>query len=150
MEKNIIIRNATKDDLNDIIGLVEELAIFEKAPNAVTASLETYQEVFASGLISCHVACDNDKVIGMTIFYDTFSTWKGRMMYLEDFYVKPEYRSGGIGSRLFDAVVQEAKNRKCILLKWQVLDWNTEAIKFYKAKNAEIETNWYNGKLWLN
>jgi len=150
MEKNIIIRNATKEDLKDILDLVVELAIFEKEPNAVTATLETYQEVFESHLISCHVACDKDKVIGMTIFCDAFSTWKGRMMYLENFYVKPEYRSGGIGSRLFEAVIQEAKNRNCVLLKWQVLDWNTEAIKFYKTKNAEIETIWYNGKLWLN
>jgi ribosomal protein S18 acetylase RimI-like enzyme len=147
---DVNIRRAKREDLPAILGLVRGLAAFEKKADAVTATLEIYQEVFDSGLITCDVACVDDIVVGMTLYYDTFSTWKGKMMYLEDFYVKPEYRSQRIGSKLFDELIAESKRRACILIKWQVLDWNVEAIRFYKSKNAEIETEWYNGKLWLN
>ena len=93
------------------------------------------------------VAEVDNSIVGMTLYYDTFSTWKGKMLYLEDFVVKESYRSQGIGDLLFDATLVEAKKRKCLLMKWQVLDWNTEAVKFYKRKQAEIETEWWNGKI---
>lgn len=147
---NLIIRRATREDLPAILELVRELAVFEKEPEAVTADLKIYQEVFDEKLITCDVAVVDNEIVGMTIFCDAFSTWKGRMMYLEDFYVKPGYRNLKIGSKLFDALIEECKRRACVLLKWQVLDWNEDAIRFYKSKNAEIETTWYNGKLWMD
>lgn len=150
MEHEIIIRNGQKEDLPSVLELVIELAIFEKEPDAVSAKLSDYEAAFDRKLIDFHVATINNNIVGMALYYDTFSTWKGNMLYLEDFYVKPQYRSHGIGAKLFNAVVQQAKDRNCILLKWQVLDWNTRAIDFYKAQNAEIEKNWYNGKLWLH
>lgn len=150
MNSHILIRKGQKNDLPAVISLVTELAVFEKEPDAVTAQLQDYEKAFDNKLIDFHVALDQDQIIGMALYYDTFSTWKGHMLYLEDFYVQPAYRSLGLGGQLFDAVVEEARARGSVLLKWQVLDWNTRAIKFYKSKNAEIETIWYNGKLWLN
>jgi GNAT superfamily N-acetyltransferase len=144
---DIQIRFAKKTDLQAIRELVMELAVFEKAPEAVTATDVDYEKAFASGLITMFVAEVDHSIVGMTLFYDTFSTWKGKMLYLEDFVVKEDYRSKGIGDRLFDATLQEAKDRKCKMMKWQVLDWNKGAVKFYKRKQAEIETEWWNGKI---
>ena len=144
---NIQIRFAEKTDIQAIRELVMELAVFEKAPDAVTANKEDYESAFTSELISMLVAEVDNEIVGMTLFYDTFSTWKGKMLYMEDFVVKESYRSQGIGDLLFDATLQEAKERKCKMMKWQVLDWNTGAVKFYKRKQAEIETEWWNGKI---
>jgi GNAT superfamily N-acetyltransferase len=77
----------------------------------------------------------------------TYSTWKGRMLYLEDFVVKERSRRQGIGQLLFDAFLAEAKARGCRLAKWQVLDWNTPAVNFYEKQSAIIEQEWWNGKI---
>lgn len=146
-EDSIQIRFAKKGDIQAIRDLVMELAIFEKSPESVTATAEDYDSAFDSGLISMLVAEKDSQIVGMTLYYDTFSTWRGKMLYLEDFVVKEAYRGHGIGDMLFDATVAEAKNRKCTMMKWQVLDWNTGAVKFYKRKQAEIETEWWNGKI---
>ena len=108
---------------------------------------QDYERAFDDGLISMLVAENENAIVGMTLFYDTFSTWKGKMLYLEDFVVKAKFRSLGIGSLLFDATLTEAKKRGCALMKWQVLDWNTEATKFYIRKKAEIEKEWWNGRI---
>jgi len=147
MSDEIKIRFAEEADLQAIRELVVELAIFEKEPQAVTASLEDYKVAFKTGLISMIVAQQNDEILGMTLYYDTFSTWKGKMLYLEDFVVSQKHRSQGIGDLLFDATLQEAKDRGCKLMKWQVLDWNTGAQKFYERKSATIEKEWWNGKI---
>ena len=149
MKNDIQIRFAQKTDIQAIRELVIELAIFEKAPEAVTATIFDYESAFDSKLIGILVAEIDHAIVGMTLYYDTFSTWKGKMLYLEDFVVKANYRSQGIGDLLFDATFQEAKDRKCKLMKWQVLDWNKGAVKFYKRKKAEIETEWWNGKIFF-
>lgn len=143
----ITIRKATLSDIPAIYGLVVELAVFEKEPEAVTAHLADYESAYEEGLIRVHVAEDDGAVVGMTVTYMTFSTWKGKMLYLEDFYVKATHRSQGVGQRLFDAYITEAKNLGCSMVKWQVLDWNTEAIRFYERNEATIEKQWYNGKM---
>ena len=79
----------------------------------------------------------------------TYSTWKGRMFYLEDFVVLEAYRRLGLGQMLFDAFLQEAKDQQCRLVKWQVLDWNEPALRFYRKNNAVIEKEWWNGKIFL-
>jgi GNAT superfamily N-acetyltransferase len=89
----------------------------------------------------------NDEILGMALYYMTFSTWRGSMLYLEDFYVSENYRSAGIGQLLFDAYINEAKERGCKMVKWEVLDWNTEAIKFYERNGAVIEKQWWKGKI---
>ena len=144
---SITIRAATKDDLDAIYGLVVELAIYEKEPDAVTATIEDYHRDFADGVFQCHVAEDDGEVIGMTLYYLTYSTWRGKMLYLEDFVVSESRRREGIGELLFENVVKVAKDSNCRLLKWQVLDWNTPALNFYKKYQATIEKEWWNGKI---
>jgi len=147
MGDSIQIRFAKREDLQAIRQLVIELAIFEEAPNAVKATNLDYEMAFDSKLISMLVAEDQGVIKGMTLFYDTFSTWRGKMLYLEDFVVSQKYRNQGIGSQLFKATISEAKARHCKMIKWQVIDWNEGAIKFYKEKGATIEKEWWNGKI---
>ena len=141
------IRFAESADLEAIRGLVIELAIFEKEPDAVLATNDDYLKAFESGLIKVLVAEIADQIVGMALFYDTFSTWKGKMLYLEDFVVKEKHRSAGIGKALFDATLAYAQASGCKLMKWQVLDWNEKAIKFYEREGAMIEREWWNGKI---
>lgn len=147
MDEKISIRFAKIEDLEAIHALVVQLAIYEKEPDAVTANIRDYEAAFKSDLIGIIVAEHDTQIIGMTLFYDTFSTWKGKMLYLEDFVVNESWRSKGIGERLFTATIEEAKKRNCNMMKWQVLDWNIGAIKFYQRYKAEIEKNWWNGKI---
>jgi GNAT superfamily N-acetyltransferase len=146
---NIEIRKASMDDVPSLYNLVYELAVFEKEPDALTTNLESYQEAFGEKLIDAIVAVDGDVIVGMVLFYMTFSTWKGKSLYLEDFYVKEAYRKFGIGQSLFDAYLEEAKARGAQMTKWQVLDWNEVGINFYKKNNAVIESNWWNGKIYF-
>ncbi len=146
---DITLRKATKEDIPAIHELVRELAIYEKAEHECTASLDDYYQDFAADIFDSHVAEADGQVVGMALYYMTYSTWKGRMFYLEDFVVKKAYRRYGIGQQLFDAFVAEAKRRKCRMAKWQVLDWNEPAVNFYKKNQAIIEDNWWNGKLFF-
>lgn len=144
----ITIRKATSKDLDDLLQLVRELAHFEKAPDEVWATLEDYERGFTNNDFESIVATDTDgTVLGTVIFYLTWSTWKGRMLYLEDFIVKREARHQGIGAILFDAFLKRAKELECRLVKWQVLDWNEPAIRFYEKMGATIEKEWWNGKI---
>lgn len=143
------IRKATAADIPAMHGLVRELAIYERAENEFVATLENYQTDFAAGIFDAHVAEVDGTIVGMALYYMTYSTWKGRMFYLEDFIVLEAYRRYGIGQLLFDAFIEEAKRRHCRMAKWQVLDWNEPAINFYKKNNAIIESNWWNGKIFF-
>lgn len=147
---NPIIRKANHDDLPSVLDLVVELAVYEKEPEAVTASLKDYQKAFENGLIQIMVAEDGGKVVGMALYYLTFSTWKGQMMYLEDFVVTQSYRRTGVGEKIFKAMLEDAENQGCILVKWQVLDWNKPAIEFYLKHKAIIEKEWWNGKIYFD
>ncbi len=146
---NSILRKATIKDIPAIYNLVEALAIYENEPEAVTATVEDYLNDFEAGIFQAHVATIDDTVIGMALYYMTYSTWKGRMLYLEDFVVFEEHRRKGIGQLLFDAVLQEGKDRGCRLVKWQVLDWNDPAVRFYEKNKATIEKEWWNCKRFL-
>ncbi|MEN0006296.1 MAG: GNAT family N-acetyltransferase [Bacteroidota bacterium] len=143
------IRLATFDDLPAIHQLVLELAIYEKAEHEFTATLEDYQKDFAANIFEAQVAEEEGKIVGMILYYMTYSTWKGRMLYLEDFVVNEAYRQRGVGQLLFDRLLEVALEKGCRLVKWQVLDWNEPAIKFYKKNKATIEKGWWNGKLYL-
>ena len=146
----ITFRKSTREDLPAIHGLVVELAVFEKEPDAVRASLAEYQDSYDKGIIDAILALDGEEIIGIAFYYPIFSSWNGRTLYLEDFIVKDSHRNQGIGQMLFDAFVEEAKQQGCRQAKWQVLDWNTEAIRFYERNKASIEKNWWNGRLELN
>lgn len=140
----LIIRQGQRDDLPDVLRLVHILAEFENAGDQVKADLAHYQEQFDDDLFEFVIAEIEHKIIGMALYYPTFSTWKGKMMYLEDFVVNPEYRSQGIGQLLFDRFIEESKKAKCRLVKWQVLNWNEGAIRFYERNNAKIQVDWHN------
>ena len=143
----ILIRKAQPEDFPAIYALVVELAVYEKEPDAVLASVKDFLDAFESGLLQSTVAEVNGKIVGMACYYLTFSTWRGKMMYLEDFVVSEEYRRMGIGQKLFDAVLAESKDQNCKLLKWQVLLWNEPALEFYLKNEAIIEKEWWNGKI---
>ena len=127
--------------------LVRELAVYEKAEHEFTATLEDYYADFEAGIFQTIVAEWEGEVIGMALYYMTYSTWKGRMLYLEDFVVRESHRRRGIGQLIFDAYLAEAKALGCRLTKWQVLDWNTPAVQFYEKQSAVIEKEWWNGKI---
>lgn len=145
----ILIRDALASDLPAIHGLVRELAIYEKAESAFTATLAAYEADFAQGVFQAKVAEVEGKVVGMVLFFMHYSTWKGKMLYLEDFVVEEAYRRKGIGRLLFNAFLEEAKSRGCALVKWQVLDWNRPALDFYEKFGAVIEKEWWTGKIFF-
>lgn len=143
----ITVRKTEKEDLLAVFELVKDLAIYENAEHEITIDLAYYQKSFDENIFESIVAEDHGTVIGTCIFYMTFSTWKGRMLYLEDFVVKEAYRQSGVGQLLFDEYIRMAKEKGCALAKWQVLDWNDPAVKFYKKNDATIEKEWWNGKI---
>lgn len=144
-----IIRPATPDDLPAIHGLVAELAAYVNCLDQFTATLADYQQDLTDGFYQALVAEVNGKVVGMALYYFTYSTWKGRMVYLEDFVLAPAFRRQGLGQKLWDALLEVGRGRRCKLLKWQIAGSNTEALKFYGAQEAIIEDDWLNGKLFL-
>lgn len=146
---NLIIRAATESDLPTIHSLMYELAVYEKEPEAVKASVAEYTEDFRNGLFESHVAELDGQIIGMTLFYMAYSSWKGKMLYLDDFVVTEASRRYGAGQLLFNAFLEEGRQRGCRLVKWQVLDWNEPALNFYRKNEAIIETGWWNGKIFL-
>lgn len=143
----INVRKAERSDLPSILRLVEGLAAYEKEPASVTATISDYERAFDESLISAHVAVDGQRIVGMAVYYMTFSTWRGHMLYLEDFYVEESHRSSGVGQMLFDAYIAEAKERKCNMVKWEVLDWNLKAVKFYEKNGATVEKCWWDCKI---
>ncbi|RMG85821.1 MAG: GNAT family N-acetyltransferase [Bacteroidetes bacterium] len=146
---DIQIRQANADDLPAIHQLVRELAIYEKAEDAFTATLEDYQNDFRDGIFESLVATVDGQVVGMMLYYMSYSTWKGRMLYLEDFVVNEAFRQMGIGQKLWEQFLEIARQKGCRLVKWQVLDWNLPAINFYVKNKAIIEREWWNGKIFL-
>jgi len=144
-----IIRKATEEDAESILALVMELAVYEKAKDQVTATVEDYRYSLKMNKIYCQVAEIDGEVIGIALYYETFSTWRGLMYYLEDFVVSEKYRGQGIGQLLMDVFIAEAKKAGAVLVKWQVLDWNDPAINFYEKMGATIEKEWWNVKMFL-
>ena len=146
-ESPLIIRQATVDDMEAVYDLVYELAVYEKEPEAVVSTVQDFKESFEEGLLQSTIAEMDGEVVGMACYYLTFSTWKGKMMYLEDFVIKESHRRKGIGQELFEAVIEESKRQHCRLIKWQVLHWNDSALKFYEKNQSIIEKEWWNGKI---
>ena len=143
------IRKAEIKDVPEIFALVQELAKFEKAENEVWTHLDYYQTEFKKGTFDALVAENEDGVVGMCLYYMSFSTWKGRMMFLEDFIVKEAYRKEGIGQLLYDRFLEICKDEECTMAKWQVLDWNEPAIHFYEKNNATIVKDWWDCKVYF-
>lgn len=129
------IRAAKPGDEQAIFSLIKELALYEKAPEQVSNSAEQLsQDLFKSFICEAIVAEENKEIAGFALFYTAYSTWKGKILYLEDFYVKEKHRNKGIGNMLFEKVVEIAKDKKVKRMDWQVLEWNALALGFYKKK----------------
>lgn len=143
---SITIRSAVKEDCVRLLELVNELAVYERAPQEVTVTLNEFIDAgFGAGKVwDAFVAEENGFIVGFAIFYTRYSTWKGRRLYLEDFIVTENYRGRGIGKLLFERVIREAKDKGFNGMNWQVLDWNEPAIKFYNKYTAEMEAGWLN------
>ena len=139
-----LIRPAVAQDVPAMLGLIKELAEFEKEPDAVKIDEATLHK-YGFGpepIYHCFVAELDQKVIGMALVYFKFSTWNGKSLYLEDLVVTGKMRGKGIGEALLNKVVVFGKENDVQRIGWVVLDWNHGAIKFYKQKGAVIQTNW--------
>ena len=148
----IKIRKAVREDCARMMELIQELATYEKAPDEVTVSLSHFEESgFGQNPVWwAFVAEVSGVVVGMALYYVRYSTWKGQRMYLEDILVTEEMRGKKIGGMLFDALIQEAKEKKFMGMNWQVLDWNEPAINFYKKYNASFDPEWLNCSISFN
>ena len=140
----IKIREAQKEDMSDVISLINELAEFEKEPNEVeidSTILENdgFEE---NSYFKCFVAENKESIIGAAIIYNRYSTWKGRTIHLEDLIVTEKMRANGVGTLLLDQVVNYAKKLNVKRVSWEVINWNKKAIKFYLNKGALIKQDW--------
>lgn len=142
---NFIVRESTPKDMPQVLGLIKELATFEKEPDAVEVTVELLKEVgFNSNpMFTCFVAEVDSEIAGMALVYFRFSTWKGRSLHLEDLIVKDKMRGSGIGKELYTKVIQYAYNKKVKRIEWAVLNWNYRAIKFYERSGATVLKDWY-------
>jgi GNAT superfamily N-acetyltransferase len=148
--EEVIIRPALKDDCKRMMELIRQLAVYEKMPHGLTATLEHFTESgFGRKLVWwAFVAEVKGNVEGFALYYIRYSTWKGQRMFLEDFIVDEKLRGKGIGKMLFDKLIEEAREKKFNGIVWQVLDWNEPAINFYKKYNGVIfEEGWMNCSL---
>lgn len=147
--KEIQVRVARQEDCPRMMELIRELALFEKAPQEVTVTMEEFTEAGfgARPVYKAFVAETNGTVIGFALYYIRYSTWKGCRLYLEDLLITEEFRGRGVGSLLFDELIRECKRQGFNGMTWQVLDWNEPAIGFYRKYGAALDPEWLNGSL---
>ena len=140
-----MIREAKMDDVEAIHQLIIELAIYEKEPESVIASVRDIREnLFGENPVAfCHVAEVDGQVVGIAIWFLNYSTWLGKAgLYLEDLFVKPEFRGSGLGLKLMKTLAQLCVDRGYERFQWWVLDWNEPSINFYKSIGAEAMDEW--------
>ncbi len=144
-----IVRKATREDCPRMMELINELAVYERAPHEVTVSSEHFAEsgFGANPVWWAFVAEVDGMVQGFALYYIRYSTWKGQRMYLEDILVTEAARGKGLGSLLMNALIKEAKERKFTGITWQVLNWNEPALNFYRKFNTRFDDEWVNGIL---
>jgi GNAT superfamily N-acetyltransferase len=146
----IQIRKAEKPDCNAMMELINELAVYEKAPEEVTVDFNHFVE---SGFGEkpvwwAFVAEVENQVVGFALYYIRYSTWKGQRLYLEDILVNEPFRGKGIGKLLFDKLIEVTKEKKLAGMVWQVLEWNEPAINFYKKyEGVKLDGEWVNCSL---
>ena len=150
---SITIRSAVKEDCPRLLELINELALYEKAPEEVTVTIEHFVEsgfganpVWRAFVAEAPSPLERagGEVLGFALYYVRYSTWKGQRMYLEDILVTEQARGKGLGKLLFDRLIEEAKEKNFSGIVWQVLDWNEPAINFYKKYKANFDAGWIN------
>lgn len=139
-----LIREAVKNDMPEVLALIQELAVFEKEDDAVEITVE---DLIADGFGSvskfqCFVADKEGTIAGMALVYPRYSTWKGTIIHLEDLIVTEKMRGSGLGTALLNKVVQYGHELGVKRISWEVLDWNETAIKFYESKGANVMRDW--------
>ncbi|TDQ13702.1 L-amino acid N-acyltransferase YncA [Algoriphagus boseongensis] len=145
------LREGKVEDLPQVLDLIKELALYEKAPEQVTNTLEMMEaDGFGPNPVYGLFVCEKEstsKIIGIAIYYYRYSTWKGKRLYLEDLVVTESERGNGAGKLLFDRILAKTLEDGCTGMMWQVLDWNEPAINFYKKYGAYLEAGWLNAHL---
>lgn len=138
------IRKGRIEDMPRVLELIQELALFEKQPDAVQVTVSDLErDGFGSHpLFEILVAEVDEQIPGIALFYNRFSTWKGKTIHLEDLIVSEQYRGSGIGMQLYQAVMEEAKKQNVRRVEWNVLDWNAPAISFYEKTGAVVFKDW--------
>ncbi|HEX5025260.1 MAG TPA: GNAT family N-acetyltransferase [Agriterribacter sp.] len=151
---NIVIRPAEKEDCKRLMELINELAVYEKAPDEVTVTFDHFVEsgfganpVWWAFVAEVPDANGGTQIVAFALYYIRYSTWKGQRMYLEDIVVTEEWRGKGIGKLLFDRLITEGREKKLVGMMWQVLEWNEPAIRFYKKYRADFDAEWLNGSI---
>jgi len=138
------IRNATKEDMPAVLNLIQELAIYEKEPDAVVIAVDDLiRDGFSdTPLFRCFVAEEEKEVIGIALYYYRYSTWKGKTIHLEDLIVRESKRGTGAGFALYSEIIAQGKRDNVRRIEWNVLDWNTPAIDFYNKTGAKMLDDW--------
>jgi len=138
------VRLGEKEDMQPVLELIKELALFEKLPDEVELTLaDLERDGFSKNPnFKTFVAVEKGVIIGAALFYERYSTWKGRIIHLEDLIVKEKKRGLGAGMALYKAVLKYAYNLDVKRVSWDVLDWNSHAIDFYKSTGATILEDW--------
>ena len=138
------IRKGNPEDMEAVLGLIQELAAFEKEPDAV---LITVDDLTRDGfdelpLFQVFVAEVDSEIVGIALYYYRYSTWKGKTIHLEDLVVKDKMRGTGVGYALYSEIIKQGKKDKVRRIEWNVLDWNTPAIEFYEKSGAKVLGDW--------
>lgn len=138
------IRKGNPEDMQSVLGLIQELAIFEKEPEAVVITVDDLvRDGFGENpLFHVFVAEVEEEIVGIALYYYRYSTWKGKTIHLEDLIVKDKMRGTGLGSALYTAIMKQGKKDNVRRVEWNVLAWNTPAVKFYENSGAKILEDW--------
>ena len=141
---NFTLRLAEKKDMKSVLNLITELAVFEKEPDAVDITVD---DLIRDGFsnppkFKVYIAEQENTIIGIALFYERFSTWKGRTLHLEDLIVTKSKQKIGAGKALYTAVLKYAYDHNFNRVAWEVIDWNSNAIDFYKSTGATYLNNW--------
>jgi GNAT superfamily N-acetyltransferase len=139
-----VIRDARKEDMAQVLALVQELANFEKEPDAVVISKEDLERdgFGEQKQFHCFVAEVGEEIVGIALVYPRYSTWKGPAIHLEDLIVAERMRGSGLGTALLDKVITYGHDLGVRRIQWEVLDWNDPAIEFYEKKGAKVLRDW--------
>jgi GNAT superfamily N-acetyltransferase len=141
----MIIRKGKAEDMTAVLSLIQELAVFEKEPDAVLVTVADLQrDGFGTNpLFNVFVAEVNQEIVGIALYYYRYSTWKGKTIHLEDLVVRDAMRGTGVGYALYSEIIKQGKKDQVRRVEWNVLDWNTPAIDFYEKSGAKVLRDWY-------